>query len=233
MSSGSAYARSIASRARSIRRFTSSVLRLMYFLLLCGFARIRSNLSLCQRSFVGEVRVSNVYVRNRDGCRIGVHTGTRRVRANLRSELIKQGVIMTDPARDEETRREVQAALGARRELGFEYEEAIAAGLLDRVNQLALMRASEIRREAERVDHERRGGEGVPAAAVRAGDHLARRRHPDHRHQRQHRRTGPRRRTGRPGPASSASTSPPPSRPAPQTLGKLPNCLIAAHRPRR
>ena len=60
---------------------------------------------------------------------------------------------MTDPARDEETRREIQAALGARRELGFEYEEAIAAGLLDRVNQLALMRASEIRREAERVDY--------------------------------------------------------------------------------
>ena len=54
---------------------------------------------------------------------------------------------------DDETRRDVQAALGARRELGFEYEEAIAAGLLDRVNQLALMRASEIRREADRIDH--------------------------------------------------------------------------------
>ena len=53
---------------------------------------------------------------------------------------------------DEETRRDVQAALAARRELGLEYEEAIAAGLLDRVNQLALMRASEMRREAERVD---------------------------------------------------------------------------------
>ena len=68
--------------------------------------------------------------------------------------MIKQREIMTDPARDDETRREVQAALGARRELGFEYEEAIAEGLLDRVNQLALMRSSEIRREAERVDHE-------------------------------------------------------------------------------
>jgi hypothetical protein len=59
---------------------------------------------------------------------------------------------MSESARNEETRREVQAALGARRELGMEYEEAIAAGLLDRVNQLALMRASEIRRETERVD---------------------------------------------------------------------------------
>ena len=53
---------------------------------------------------------------------------------------------------DDETKREIQAALGARRELGFEYEEAIAAGLLDRVNQLALMRASELRRESERSD---------------------------------------------------------------------------------
>ena len=46
---------------------------------------------------------------------------------------------MSESARNEETHREVQAALGARRELGLEYEEAIAAGLLDRVNQLALM----------------------------------------------------------------------------------------------
>jgi hypothetical protein len=53
---------------------------------------------------------------------------------------------------DEETRRDVQAALAARRELGMEYEEAIAAGLLDRVNQLALMRAGDLRREAERAN---------------------------------------------------------------------------------
>jgi hypothetical protein len=59
---------------------------------------------------------------------------------------------MSESARDDETRRDIQAALGARRELGIEYEEAIAAGLLDRVNQLALMRASEMRREAEKVD---------------------------------------------------------------------------------
>jgi hypothetical protein len=59
---------------------------------------------------------------------------------------------MSESARNEETRRDVQAALAARKELGIEYEEAIAAGLLDRVNQLALMRASEMRREAEKVD---------------------------------------------------------------------------------
>jgi hypothetical protein len=52
---------------------------------------------------------------------------------------------------DDETRREVQAALAARRELGMEYEEAIAAGLLDRVNQLGLMRAGDLRREADQA----------------------------------------------------------------------------------
>ena len=83
---------------------------------------------------------------------------------------------------DEETRRDVQAALAARRELGLEYEEAIAAGLLDRVNQLALMRASDLRREAERADQVARGekesrtqrfvlgivslGAGIPITAI-------------------------------------------------------------------
>jgi hypothetical protein len=60
------------------------------------------------------------------------------------------------PTPEEETRREVEAALAARRELGMEYEEAIAAGLLDRVNQLALMRAGDLRREAERADESAR-----------------------------------------------------------------------------
>jgi hypothetical protein len=85
---------------------------------------------------------------------------------------------------DEETRRDVQAAMAARRELGLEYEEAIAAGLLDRVNQLALMRASEVRREAGRAEEvaklERQSrthrfvlgiislGVGVPVTAISA-----------------------------------------------------------------
>ena len=51
---------------------------------------------------------------------------------------------------NEETRRDVEAALAARRELGTDYEEAIAAGLLDRVDQLAVMRAGDLRREADR-----------------------------------------------------------------------------------
>ena len=139
---------------------------------------------------------------------------------------------MTDPARDEETRREVQAALGARKELGFEYEEAIAAGLLDRVNQLALMRASEIRREAERVDHEavaekESRHQRFVLGIISLGAGI-----PDHRHQRHQRRAGPRRRAGLLGRhrrGQHRRRAPP----APQTLGNLPNCLIAAHRPRR
>jgi hypothetical protein len=86
---------------------------------------------------------------------------------------------------DEETRRDVQAALAARRELGLEYEEAIAAGLLDRVNQLALMRSAEIRREAERGDEVAKAekesrhhrfvlgivslGAGIPITAISGG----------------------------------------------------------------
>lgn len=85
---------------------------------------------------------------------------------------------------DEETRRDVEAALAARRELGMEYEEAIAAGLLDRVNQLALMRAGDLRRDADRgkevVKAERESrhqrfvlgiislGVGVPITAISA-----------------------------------------------------------------
>lgn len=44
-----------------------------------------------------------------------------------------------------ETRREVEAALAARKELGVEYEEHIAAGLVDRVEQLAAYRTAELR----------------------------------------------------------------------------------------
>lgn len=41
---------------------------------------------------------------------------------------------------DPETRREVEAALAARRELGADYEESIAAGLAERVEQLVSRR---------------------------------------------------------------------------------------------
>jgi hypothetical protein len=53
-----------------------------------------------------------------------------------------------------ETRRDVEAALAARQELGPEYSDHIAAGLADRVEQLAAMRTAELRFEAVR---ERKG----------------------------------------------------------------------------
>ena len=48
-----------------------------------------------------------------------------------------------------ETRREVDAALAARQELGPEYTDQIAAGLADRVEQLAAYRTAELRRGTE------------------------------------------------------------------------------------
>jgi hypothetical protein len=44
----------------------------------------------------------------------------------------------------------VEAALAAREELGPEYSDQVAAGLADRVEQLAAMRLAELRREPER-----------------------------------------------------------------------------------
>lgn len=87
---------------------------------------------------------------------------------------------------DDETRREVAAALAARRELGTEYEEALAAGLLDRVNQLALMRAGDLRRDADRSKEQAKAeresghqrfvlgiislGAGIPITAISASN---------------------------------------------------------------
>lgn len=79
---------------------------------------------------------------------------------------------------------EVQAALAARRELGPEYDEAIAAGLAERVEQLALARSGELARvaergsAAERAEHSSRTqrfvigiislGIGIPVTAISA-----------------------------------------------------------------
>jgi hypothetical protein len=52
----------------------------------------------------------------------------------------------------EETTRDAQAALAARMELGPEYSEHVAAGLAERVEQLAALRAGELRHEAEVVN---------------------------------------------------------------------------------
>jgi len=47
-----------------------------------------------------------------------------------------------------ETRRDTEAALAAQRELGPEYSEHIAAGLAERVEQLAAYRTAELRQAA-------------------------------------------------------------------------------------
>src|SRR5215204_6798333 len=52
----------------------------------------------------------------------------------------------------EETTRDAQAALAARMELGPEYSEHVAAGLAERVEELAALRAGELRHEAEVVN---------------------------------------------------------------------------------
>jgi hypothetical protein len=44
-----------------------------------------------------------------------------------------------------ETRRDVEAALAAQRELGPEYEDQVAEGLADRVEQLVAYRTAELR----------------------------------------------------------------------------------------
>jgi hypothetical protein len=48
-----------------------------------------------------------------------------------------------------ETRRETEAALSARMELGPEYTEHVAAGLAERVEQLAAIRTAEMRQQAQ------------------------------------------------------------------------------------
>ena len=70
---------------------------------------------------------------------------------------------MSEYLRREETRRDIEAALAARRELGPEYHDSIAAGLADRVEQLAAIRMAELRHEAqlqEREVHEEKSTRG-------------------------------------------------------------------------
>ena len=54
----------------------------------------------------------------------------------------------------EELRRETEAALAARMELGPEYTESVAAGLAERMEDLATLRAAELRQEAELANRE-------------------------------------------------------------------------------
>jgi hypothetical protein len=51
----------------------------------------------------------------------------------------------------EETRRDIEAAWAARMELGPDFEDHIAAGLAERVEELAAERAAEVYQESERA----------------------------------------------------------------------------------
>jgi len=54
----------------------------------------------------------------------------------------------------EELRRDSEAALAARMELGPEYNEYVAAGLAERVEELAVAHAAELRQQAELANRE-------------------------------------------------------------------------------
>ena len=86
---------------------------------------------------------------------------------------------------DPEARRDVEAALAARRELGPEYDEAVAAGLAERIDELVAIRVADSRadvserqldREDERSSRSQRlvlgiisiGG-GIPVTAITSG----------------------------------------------------------------
>ena len=94
---------------------------------------------------------------------------------------------MSDPTQPPpELRRDVDAALAARHELGPEYEDAVAAGLADRVEALVAQRRDQLvpteddRRHAR--DEEKANGDGrfvialaslaagIPVSAIVSGD---------------------------------------------------------------
>lgn len=88
---------------------------------------------------------------------------------------------------DRETQRDVEAALAARRELGPEYDEHVAAGLAERMDALVAMRLAETRgelsdRQLEREDQQSSRshrfvlgivsvGAGIPVTGIVAGTH--------------------------------------------------------------
>jgi len=86
---------------------------------------------------------------------------------------------------ERETRRDIEAALAARRDLGPEYDESIAAGLAERIDELVAIRLADSRadvserqldREDERASQRQRFvlgivsiGSGIPVTAITSG----------------------------------------------------------------
>jgi hypothetical protein len=56
---------------------------------------------------------------------------------------------------DPEVRRDVEAALAARRDLGPDYDDHVAAGLAERVEQLAAYRTADLRSDLDRRREDR------------------------------------------------------------------------------
>ena len=81
---------------------------------------------------------------------------------------------------ERETRRDIEAALAARRDLGPEYDESIAAGLAERIDELVAIRLADSRADVSERQLDREDERASPAAAVRARDRLDRARHPGH-----------------------------------------------------
>lgn len=85
---------------------------------------------------------------------------------------------------ERETRRDIEAALAARRDLGPEYDDQIAAGLADRIDEFVAIRLADTRaevsdrqadREDERSSRTQRFvlgiislGAGIPVTAISA-----------------------------------------------------------------
>jgi hypothetical protein len=92
------------------------------------------------------------------------------------------------PYRDLSTETDVRAAWEARKELGPEYEEHIASGLADRVEELVAYRTAELRHQGETRTHEEEMertahrqsfvlgiislGAGIPITGIAAGTDL-------------------------------------------------------------
>ena len=88
------------------------------------------------------------------------------------------------PQPSPETRRDVEAAWAARLELGMDFEEHIAAGLAERVEELAAYRAGELRYQAEaaqRLQRSEQSGRGKQFALGIVSLVAGRADHRDHR----------------------------------------------------
>ena len=95
---------------------------------------------------------------------------------------------MSEPTRrpPTELHRDVEAALAARRDLGPDYDDQIAAGLAERIDDLVALRLAETRTAAEERREEREDasssrtqrfvlgivsvGTGIPIAAIAGSD---------------------------------------------------------------